>query len=193
MAYGFLDTLTTGGVRAAREANSAGELWEGMELDRPGDRFSQREAAFIGARDSFYLASVSQTGWPYIQHRGGPRGFLHLLDEQTLGFADFRGSRQYLTLGNLADDDRVALFLMDYPNRRRLKILAHMKAHSLAAEPGLAASLATSGYTGVAERGFTLRLHAFDWNCPQHITPRFTAGEMGAMAQLHRSPQGDPD
>lgn len=185
MTYGFLDTLTTDGVRAARGENGVGGLWKDMNVDRPGDRFSPHEAAFIAARDSFYLASTSQTGWPYIQHRGGPPGFLRVLDAQTLGFADFRGNRQYLTLGNLAGDDRVALFLMDYPNRRRLKILAHVTAHDLAGASGLAASLATPGYRGVAERGFTLRLHAFDWNCPQHVTPRFTAAEIDAAVQRH--------
>lgn len=180
MAYGFLDALTTPGVRAAREANGVGGLWEEMELDLPQDRFSEREAAFIAARDSFYIASVSQSGWPYIQHRGGPAGFLRVLDERTLGFADFRGNRQYLTVGAIADEDRVALFLMDYPQRRRLKILAHMSAHDLSAEPELAARLATPGYRAVAERGMVLRLHAFDWNCSQHITPRFTAAEIEA-------------
>jgi predicted pyridoxine 5'-phosphate oxidase superfamily flavin-nucleotide-binding protein len=96
------------------------------------------------------------------------------------GFADFRGNRQYLTLGNLVDDDRAALFLMDYARRRRLKILARMSTHNLKAEADLAARLATPGYRGLAERGFTLRLRAFDWNCPQHITPRFTADEIEA-------------
>ena len=134
MTYPFLRTLDTPGIRAAREANGVGELWETTDVDRPADRFSPNETAFIAERDSFYLATVSQTGWPYIQHRGGPRGFLRVLDESTLGFADFRGNRQYLTLGNLVDDDRVALFLMDYPRRRRLKILAHMSAHDLKAE-----------------------------------------------------------
>jgi len=180
MTYRFLRTLDTPGIRAARAANGVGELWETTDVDRPADRFSQSETAFIAERDSFYLATVSQTGWPYIQHRGGPRGFLRVLDESTLGFADFRGNRQYLTLGNLVDDDRVALFLMDYARRRRLKILARISAHDLKAEGDLAARLATPGYRGLAERGFTLRLHAFDWNCPQHITPRFTADEIEA-------------
>jgi len=180
MTYRFLRTLDTPGIRAARAANGVGELWERTDVDRPADRFSQSETAFIAERDSFYLATVSQTGWPYIQHRGGPRGFLRVLDESTLGFADFRGNRQYLTLGNLVDDDRVALFLMDYARRRRLKILARISAHDLKAEGDLAARLATPGYRGLAERGFTLRLHAFDWNCPQHITPRFTADEIEA-------------
>jgi predicted pyridoxine 5'-phosphate oxidase superfamily flavin-nucleotide-binding protein len=180
MTHRFLSTVDTRGVRAVREANGVGELGETTGVERPTDRFTRNETAFIAERDSFYLATVSQTGWPYIQHRGGPRGFLRVLDESTLGFADFRGNRQYLTLGNLVDEDRVALFLMDYPRRRRLKILARMSAHDLEAEGELAALLATPGYRGLAERGFTLRLHAFDWNCPQHITPRFTADEIEA-------------
>jgi len=180
MAQGFLEALATAGVRAARAANGVGGLWEAIDVDLPADRFSRREADFIAERDSFYLATVSQTGWPYIQHRGGPPGFLRMLDERTLGFADFRGNRQYLTLGNLADEDRVALFLMDYPRRRRLKILARMAPHDLTAEPDLAARLATPGYRAATERGFVLRLHAFDWNCSQHITPRFTGLEVAA-------------
>lgn len=182
MAYDFLDRLATSGVEAARVANGVGGLWERLGSERSSTAFTEHEATFIAARDSFYLASVSQTGWPYIQHRGGPPGFLRVLDEATLGFADYRGNRQYLTLGAIADDDRVALFLMDYPRRRRLKILAHMRVHDLGAEPDLAARLATLDYRGVAERLFTLRLEAFDWNCPQHITPRFTPAEIDAAS-----------
>lgn len=178
MVYAFLEALATPGVRAARAANGVDGLWETMDVDLTGDRFSQREAAFIAERDSFYLATVSQTGWPYIQHRGGPPGFLKVLDENTLGFGDFRGNRQYLTLGNLLDEDRVALFLVDYPHRRRLKILARTTVRDLTADPDLASRLATPNCSGVAERGFILRLHAFDWNCSQHITPRFTAAEV---------------
>lgn len=178
MTHGFLAALDSPGIRAARAANGVSNLVETTNLDQPADRFSQREAAFIAERDSFYVASISSTGWPYIQHRGGPPGFLRMLDDATLAFADFRGNRQYLTLGNLADEDRVALFLMDYPNRRRLKILARMAPHDLTADPDLAARLATPGYRGVAERGFTLRLHAFAWNCSQHITPRFTEAQI---------------
>ncbi len=181
MAYDFLDRLSTPGVDAARVANGAGGLWD-TGGDRPSTRFTEREAAFIALRDSFYLASVSQSGWPYIQHRGGPPGFLRVLDAETLGFADYRGNRQYISLGNVADDDRVALFLMDYSQRRRLKVLAHMTPHDLKAEPDLAARLATPGYRAVPERGLVLRLEAFDWNCPQHITPRFTASEVEEAA-----------
>jgi predicted pyridoxine 5'-phosphate oxidase superfamily flavin-nucleotide-binding protein len=181
MTYRFLSTLDTQGVRAAREANGVfGELWEATGVEQAADRFTRNETAFIAERDSFYLATVSQTGWPYIQHRGGPRGFLRVLDESTLGFADFRGNRQYLTVGNLVNDDRIALFLMDYARRRRLKILARVSTHDLKAEADLAQRLATQGYRGLPERGFTLRLHAFDWNCPQPITPRFTADEIEA-------------
>ena len=178
MAYDFLDRLATPGVKAAQVANGVGGLWENLGGDRSSGAFTDSERAFIAERDSFYLASVSQNGWPYIQHRGGPPGFLRVLDAVTLGFADYRGNRQYLSLGNIAADDRVALFLMDYPHRSRLKILARMTAHDLKAEPELAARLATPGYRGLPERGFTLRLEAFDWNCPQHITPRFTAAEL---------------
>jgi predicted pyridoxine 5'-phosphate oxidase superfamily flavin-nucleotide-binding protein len=182
MAYRFLDRLDGVGVQAAREANGVCDAWAPADFDRPGDRFGEPEAAFVAERDSVYIASVSETGWPYIQHRGGPKGFLRVLDDATLGFADYRGNRQYLTLGNVSADDRVALFLMDYPNRRRLKVLAHMSAHDLKGAPDLAEALAAPGYRGLAERGFTLRLEAFDWNCPQHITPRFTAAEVEAAS-----------
>ena len=178
MTYRFLQALESAGVRAAREANGVGG--QRLEADGPADRFSAREIACIEERDSFYLATVSQTGWPYIQHRGGPPGFLRVLDDRTLGFADFRGNRQYLTLGALAREDRVALFLMDYPRRARLKILARMTAHDLKAEPELAARLTTPGYRAFPERGYILSLHAFDWNCAQHITPRFTAAQVEA-------------
>ena len=191
MTQRFLQTLTTPGVAAAREANGVGGRQGAIDVGHSDDRLSANEIAFIAERDSFYLASVSETGWPYMQHRGGPPGFLRVLDETTLGFADFRGNRQYLTLGNVAGEDRVALFLMDYPHRARLKILAHMAAHDLKAEPELGARLATPGYRALTERGFTLRVHAFDWNCSQHITPRFTPVEIEtALAAVSRAPAG---
>ena len=178
MSYGFLDIASTPSVRAAQEANGSRELWQRFDGDRASDRFSENEIAFIEARDSFYLASVSESGWPYVQHRGGPTGFLKVLDETTLGFADFRGNRQYISLGNISADDRVALILMDYPNRTRLKILAHMEARELDAASDLASRLALPGYRGKPERAFLLHLDTFDWNCPQHITPRFTTAEI---------------
>ena len=187
MAYGFLDIMATPVVKAAQTANGSREMWEGLTQDRAFDRFTDSEATFIGARDSFYMASVSESGWPYIQHRGGPVGFLKLLDYKTLGFADFQGNRQYISLGNIAADNRVAIILVDYPHRARLKILAHITAHDLKAEPALAERLALPGYRGRPERAFTLRLETFDWNCPQHITPRFTQAEVeGAVLPLRQ-------
>jgi predicted pyridoxine 5'-phosphate oxidase superfamily flavin-nucleotide-binding protein len=121
---------------------------------------------------------VSETGWPYVQHRGGPRGFLKLVDDRTLAFADYRGNRQYISVGNTAGNDRVCLFLMDYTRRARLKIYAHSEVIALDADPVLAELVAVPGYKARLERIFCLRLDAFDWNCPQHITPRFTEQEI---------------
>ncbi|HLY56015.1 MAG TPA: pyridoxamine 5'-phosphate oxidase family protein [Stellaceae bacterium] len=180
MPYGFLDTLATPSVRAAQAANGSSEMWERAGHDRTFDRFTEDEKAFIAARDSFYMATVSESGWPYLQHRGGPPGFLKVLDDTTLGFADFRGNRQYLSLGNVGADDRVALFLMDYPHRARLKILAHAEVRDLTADPELAARLLEPGYKARPERAFILHLKTFDWNCPQHITPRYTMPEIEA-------------
>lgn len=178
MAYTFLDILSTPAVRAAQATNGAQKMWEAFDQDRAFDRFTANETAFIAARDSFYLATVSQLGWPYLQHRGGPPGFLKVLDDKTLAFADFRGNRQYVSLGNIADDDRVSLILVDYPQRTRLKILARMLACDLANDPDLAARLALPGYKAKIERAFVLRLETFDWNCAQHITRRYTSAEI---------------
>ncbi|HLX97680.1 MAG TPA: pyridoxamine 5'-phosphate oxidase family protein [Roseiarcus sp.] len=185
MPYGFLDIASTPSVRAAQEANGSGEYWAGFHGDRAFDRFTQAEAAFIAGRDSLYLATVSESGWPYVQHRGGPPGFIHILDEKTLAIPDFRGNRQYISAGNLAANDRAALFLMDYPNRRRLKIYARIEAKDLGADPELAARLTLPGYRANVERGLIIRLVAFDWNCPQHITPRFSEAELApALAPI---------
>jgi uncharacterized protein len=178
MVYTFLDTLRTASVREAQVANGSSAIWENLEADRAFNRMDERVAEFVAARDSFYLASVSQSGWPYVQHRGGPAGFLKVLDETTLGFADFRGNRQYISIGNIAADDRVSLILMDYPNKARLKILAHMRAVDLVADPDLAERLSLPDYKAKPERAMILKLSSYDWNCPQHITPRFTGAEI---------------
>lgn len=186
MAYGFLDLAATPAVKAAQAANGSLDYWEGFRGDRAFDRFTDAEAAFIAERDSFYMATVSESGRPYVQHRGGPAGFLHVLDDRTLGFADFSGNRQYLSVGNVSADDRASLILMDYPRRRRLKILAHVEARDLTSNTDLAARLALPGYKARVERAMVLRLETFDWNCPQHITPRFTQAEIAeAAAPLH--------
>jgi len=140
---------------------------------------SEREASFISARDSFYMASVSETGWPYVQHRGGPAGFVRIIDAQTIGFADFSGNRQYVSVGNLRKDDRVSLFFMDYPNRTRLKLLGRVRLVG-DDEPELLAQLEQDDYRAVVERGFVIQIEAFDWNCPQHITPRYTDADIEA-------------
>jgi uncharacterized protein len=180
MSYAFLDIASTPSVKAAQSANGSGDYWESFKGERWFDRFTQAEADFIASRDSFYMATVSQTGWPYIQHRGGPPGFLQQIDDRTLAFADYRGNRQYISVGNVAADDRVALILMDYPSRRRLKVYARAEVVSLHERPELAARLEARAYRAKPERAILLHLEAFDWNCPQHITPRFTQEEVAA-------------
>src|SRR3954471_11357726 len=178
MATKYLDLMFTTAVCRAQTQyyGRAGKISGAPDRNLLG----QAESEFIVARDSFYLASVSETGWPYIQHRGGPPGFLKVLDDRTFAFADFRGNRQYVSLGNLKGDDRVALFLMDYPHRRRLKVLGHAREVDAASEPDLVGKLADPGYPAVVERGVVITLEGFDWNCPQHITPRFTEAEVQA-------------
>ncbi|WP_094556984.1 pyridoxamine 5'-phosphate oxidase family protein, partial [Synechococcus sp. 1G10] len=143
------------------------------------DPLGAREIAFISARDSFYLASLTEAGAPYIQHRGGPVGFLRVLDAHTLGFADYGGNRQLLTAGHLRRDPRVALFLMDYPARRRLKIDGEAEVVTLQDDPHLLELLyGQETEAGEVERLFRIKVDAFDWNCPQFITPRFTVSEL---------------
>jgi uncharacterized protein len=187
MAYGFLDIASTPGVRAAQEANGSGEFWAKFEGDRAFDRFTAAEAAFIAERDSFYMATVSESGWPYVQHRGGPPGFIRVLDDKTLAIPDFRGNRQYISTGNLATNDRAALILMDYPNRRRLKLYAQVEAKDLAADSELATKLTLPGYKAKVERALVIHLASFDWNCPQHITPRFSEAELQPALQPFRA------
>lgn len=151
-----------------------------------GDELGPDEAALIAARDSFYLATVSETGWPYVQHRGGPAGFVKVLDPRTLGFADFKGNRQYISVGNLTRDERVSVLFMDYPNRARLKLLG--RATLVGPERrDILDRLELPDYGARVERGILIRVAAFDWNCPQHITPRFTLAEIEeASAPLRR-------
>ena len=181
MAYGFLDIAATPSVKAAQAEAGSADYWAEFPGDRAFDRFTSAEAGFVAARDSFYMASVSESGWPYVQHRGGPPGFVKVLDDQTLGFADYHGNRQYISLGNVRADDRVSLILVDYPNRRRLKLFGHVEVRGVADDPALAERLAIPGERGRAERSCLVRLASFDWNCPQHITPRFTEAELAGV------------
>ena len=179
MTARFFDLAFTPSVQAAQEANGSRRAYaRHHEASVESDRLSENETAFIAERDSFYMATVSEAGWPYIQHRGGPKGFIKVLDDRTLGLADFRGNRQYVSVGNLSHDDRAAFFFMDYPRQARLKLLARVRTVDLANEPKLATALVDADYEAKVERGLLIRVEAFDWNCPQHITPRFTAEEV---------------
>jgi predicted pyridoxine 5'-phosphate oxidase superfamily flavin-nucleotide-binding protein len=146
------------------------------------DALTEGEAVFIAARDSFYMATTNADGWPYIQHRGGPVGFLKVLSPNLIGFADLKGNRQLLSTGNVNGDDRVALFLMDYPNRERLKILGHARVLDAREHPEIADQLTPSPeLRSRIERVFLIEVVSFDWNCPQYITPRYTEAEMTQM------------
>jgi predicted pyridoxine 5'-phosphate oxidase superfamily flavin-nucleotide-binding protein len=178
-----MDIAITPAVRRAQAEMGADHFWSDFKGHREFDRFSARETAFIAERDSFYMASVSETGWPYVQHRGGPAGFLKVLDDRTLAFLDYRGNRQYISTGNLAENDRTCLFLIDYPARTRLKIYARAEKLTLEADPVLTERITDGDYGAKAERIFKLKLEAFDWNCPQHIVPRYTEAQFLAASR----------
>jgi len=187
MSHAFANIAFTPDVRAmqARMGSRAGSRSVGDAVVGP-DELGPDEAEFIAARDGFYLATVSITGWPYVQFKGGPAGFLTVLGPRTLGYADFRGNVQYISGGNLQGNDKVALILVDYAHRRRLKILGHARLVERADDPGLLARLERPGYRARVERAVIIDVDAFDWNCPQHITPRFTEAEVAlATAPLH--------
>tara|TARA_R110002072_G_scaffold9971_1_gene47327 strand:- start:512 stop:1063 length:552 start_codon:yes stop_codon:yes gene_type:complete len=174
----FADIAFTPTVKALQEDAGSRASYARME-ESPAGSLGPREWAFLAERDSFYMASVSETGWPYVQHRGGPAGFLKVLDGNTVGFADFRGNKQYVSTGNLMNDDRVSLILVDYPNRQRLKLLGHVRLVG-AEEPVVLEKLVRPDYRARVERGFLIDIAALDWNCPQHITPRYTLDEIAA-------------
>jgi hypothetical protein len=183
MTERFRALAFTDAVRAVQaEMGRAAAYAASADAAPAADRLGPAEAGFIAARDTMFVASVGATGWPYVQHRGGTAGFIRVLDERTLGFLDLAGNRQYVTVGNLAGDGRVSLLLLDFARRRRLKILGHARTVSLADNPSLAARLAVPGWRGRAERAVLVTVEAFDWNCPAHITPRFTAEEVEEAA-----------
>jgi hypothetical protein len=192
MGHRFAELAFTPAVRAAQEARGSRGSYARLEGGPPrNDRLGPEEAGFLAERDGFYLATVSETGWPYVQFRGGPPGFLRVLDERTLAWADLRGNRQYVSVGNLAGDDRVALIAVDYAARRRLKLLGHAETLEVGADDGLAERLAVPGVDAPVERAVRVRVAAFDWNCPQHITPRFTLDEIEAAARPLRERVAD--
>ena len=179
MARAFADITFTKSVKAAqtlygsREQNSFFE-----KAEDPRNTIGERELQFIQTRDSFYQATVGENGWPYVQHRGGPPGFLKVLDDRTFGYADYRGNMQYISVGNIGSDERVSLILMDYVHRRRLKILGHAQIVDSQNNPELLNKLYDTDYDATVERGIVVHVDALEWNCPQHITQRFTETEV---------------
>lgn len=189
MSESFYEIAFTPGVKEQQTEHGSRNSYERVTQAHAGDsQLGPDEQQFIVLRDSLYMASVSETGWPYIQHRGGPAGFVHVLRPDLIAFADLRGNKQYISLGNLKQDNRVALFFMDYPNQTRLKILGHAEIHEhddLA--PMLMEQFRTAEPGAVVERAILIHVSGFNWNCPQHITPRFTLAELEpALAPLHK-------
>ena len=181
MSHAFAELAFTPSVKAAqqRDGSRAGYA-RNFESDDEvsNDRLGEAEADFIAAQRSFYMATVSETGWPYLQHRGGPRGFLKVLDDKTLAFADYAGNRQLISVGNLAVNDRVALILVDYAQRVRLKLLGRMTVKDLSADDALAKTLVDPAYRARPQRAMVITVEGFDWNCPQHIPMRIDAEDV---------------
>ncbi|MBI3730628.1 MAG: pyridoxamine 5'-phosphate oxidase family protein [Burkholderiales bacterium] len=186
MSRAFADISFTPSVKAAQSLYGSREANRGFELVKEKrDSLLPQDMEFIAARDSFYQATISENGWPYVQHRGGPAGFLKILDDKTIAYADFSGNAQYLSVGNLFASDRISLILMDYANRRRMKIWGHAKIIHEEDDVRLIARLEMPDYRARVERAVVITVEAIEWNCPQHITPRFTEKEVqGMLARL---------
>ena len=180
MAKKFMEMVLTPAVQKAEDTYFGKHM--AVEGAPVSDTLTQDEIDFIATRDSFYMATISETGWPYIQHRGGPAGFVKVIEPNLIGFADFKGNRQLVSTGNLATADRVAIFMMDYPSRTRLKLLGHATIHDARERADLVEQLAPESLRGKVERLFLIKIVAYDWNCPQYITPRFTEDEVERYA-----------
>jgi predicted pyridoxine 5'-phosphate oxidase superfamily flavin-nucleotide-binding protein len=179
MAYSFGSLVFTPVVKELQQRYGSRRQHERLAAQGASYKgLGPDEREFIAERDNFYIASIGSTGWPYVQHRGGPRRFLKVLNNQTIAFADYRGNKQYISTGNLLTDDRVALILVDYPRRARLKILGHAKITERADGKELLEVVRDEGENAFVERVYVIHVEAFDWNCPQHITPRFTVDEI---------------
>lgn len=187
MAHKFAEIAFTENVKAVQEEMGSRKAYTKMDT---GDfdyaqEMTENEAAFIESRDSFYMATVSETDWPYIQHRGGAPGFIKVLDSKRLGFLDYRGNRQYVSVGNLRTNDRVSLFFMDYPRKTRLKMLGHARIATVEEATAMGLTVA-DGYRAHPEKAFVIDVAGYDWNCPQHITERFTVDDLrNSIQPLH--------
>jgi predicted pyridoxine 5'-phosphate oxidase superfamily flavin-nucleotide-binding protein len=192
MAQHFGSLVFTPVVKALQERYGSRRQYARMEGGGTSrDRLGPDESAFIAERDSFYMATIGSTGWPYVQHRGGPQGFLKVIDDSRVAFADFRGNRQYVSTGNLATDNRVAIIMVDYPRQARLKLLGRAEVFEGEQASEWIERLRDPGYKAVIERVYVIQVEAFDWNCPQHITPRFTAVQIQeALAPFELRMQG---
>jgi hypothetical protein len=188
MGRSFARIAFTPAVKQQQTKHNSRRSYERVEQSGdPDNKLGTFEQEFIAARDGFYMASVSESGWPYIQYRGGAKGFLRVLDDQTIAFADLRGNKQYISTGNLLRDNRVALFLMDYPTQSRLKILGRVEIHENdTAARELIEKLRVPGEKTPAERAMLIHIEGFDWNCPQHITPRYTQEELAEILEPMR-------
>jgi hypothetical protein len=178
MAKNFGAIAYSDAVKAMQEKLGSRATYARMERDTYIDGLTDNEVDFISQRDSFYMASIGESGFPYIQHRGGPKGFLKVLDSKRIGFIDFKGNMQYITVGNLASNINVALIMVDYPARARLKIFAKAEIVELKDNPELYDLLDLSDYKFKPDRMMVLKIEAYDWNCPQHIIPRYSAEEI---------------
>ena len=176
MSRSFANIAFTSAVQRLQQRYGSRASYARLQsVERPDSLLGAREADFIAAADSFYMATISETGWPYVQHRGGPLGFVKVLSPTQLAFADFRGNRQYVSAGNVSRNDRVSIIVMDYELRQRLKLLGHVRFIDVAeADPALVRQVDLPGYRARVERVALIDVVAFDWNCPQHITQRFT-------------------
>ena len=182
MTHRFADITFTDSVKATQLDYGSRSNNERLQNHAgPNDQLGAKEAAFIALRDTFYLATVNEDGWPYVQHRGGPAGFLKVLEPNQLAYADFRGNTQLISVGNASRNDRCSIILMDYPNRRRLKILGHMQVKDARQlEADAVSTVSHPEYKAKIERIVLIDVVAFDWNCPQHITRRYTESEYSA-------------
>lgn len=188
MTHRFAEIMFTNSVKATQDHYGTRAHNERLEQKGgPNTDLTEREIEFIEARDGFYMATVTDTGWPYLQFRGGPRGFISALDANTLGYADFRGNLQYISMGNLTADNRVALFFMDYRNRVRLKLLGRVQVEDVAPDSLPTATGASPANRTLVERAVRIHVEAFDWNCPRHITPRFAEDEVDRMLEPMRA------
>lgn len=178
MAKNFAAIAFTDAVKAMQEKAGSRTGYARMERDTYLDGLTKSEIDFISQRDSFYMASIGENNFPYIQHRGGPKSFVKILDNKRIGFIDFRGNMQYISVGNMATNNNVALIMIDYPARARLKILARAEIVELKDDPKLLNLLNLDDYKFKPERMMVFHLEAYDWNCPQHITPRYTVEEI---------------